>query len=186
MTKYKLTDKVIKEKFYMLSDFTINRLNESINAYMERAKKDESMSISYFVVPLSKIVVAFKDPEMNEMYDDDAIASISFSIYYDYLEEECPKELKKITTGVWYDVADIINGEYDLEEALEEVYDVLVCGMNSEEVGLDDNFTANHRAYQTGYLDKDDDGYVLVYKYHEQDLSNFARIMFIPAETEEE
>ena len=185
MTKYKLTDKAIKEKFYMLSDFTIERLNKSINAYMEQAEKDESLTISYFVVNLSKIVVAFKNPEMNKLYD--AIASISFSIFYDYLEEEHPKELKKITTGVWYDVFDIINEEYDLEEALEEAYDVLVCDLNSEEAGLDDNFTANHRSYQVGYLDKNEDNdYVLVSKCHEQELGNFVRLMFIPAETEEE
>ena len=185
MTKYKLTEKAIKEKFYMLSDFTIERLNESINAYMERAEKDESMTISYFVVSLSKIVVAFKNPEMNKLYD--AIASISFSICYDYLEEELSKELKKITTGVWYDVFDIINEEYDLEEALEEAYDVLVCDLNSEEAGLDDNFTANHRSYQVGYLDKNEDNdYVLVSKCREQELGNFVRLMFIPAETEEE
>ena len=185
MTKYKLTDKAIKEKFYMLSDFTIERLNESINAYMERAEKDESLTISYFVVTLSKIVVAFKNPEMNKLYD--AIASISFSICYDYLEEEHPKELKKITTGVWYDVFDIINEDYDLDEALEEAYDVLACDLNSEGVGLDDNFTANHRSYQVGYLDKDeDDNYVLVSKCSEQELGNFVRLMFIPAETEEE
>ena len=185
MTKYKLTDKAIKEKFYMLSDFTIERLNESINAYMERAEKDESLTISYFVVSLSKIVVAFKNPEMNKLYD--AIASISFSICYDYLEEEHPKELKKITTGVWYDVFDIINDEYDIEEALEEAYDVIVCDLNSEEAGLDDNFTSNHRSYQVGYLDKDaDDNYVLVSKCREQELGNFVRLMFIPAETEEE
>ena len=190
MTKYKLTDKAIKEKFYMLSDFTIERLNESINAYMERAEKDESPTISYFVVNLYKSVVAFKNPEMNKLYD--AIASISFSICYDYLEEEhpkelYPKELKKITTGVWYDVFDIINEEYDIEEALEEAYDVLVCDLNSEEAGLDDNFTANHRSYRVGYLDKDEkDNYVLVSKCHEHELGNFVRLMFIPAETEEE
>lgn len=185
MTKYKLTDKAIKEKFYMLSDFTLERLNESINAYMERAEKDESMTISYFVVNLSKIVVAFNNPEMNKLYD--AIASISFSICYDYLEEEHPKELKKITTGVWYDVFDIINEEYDLEEALEESYDVLVSDLNSEVAGLDDNFTANHRSYQVGYIDKNEDNdYVLVSKCNEQELGNFVRLMFIPAETEEE
>lgn len=182
---YKLTDKAIKEKFYMLSDFTIERLNASINAYMERAEKDESLTISYFVVSLSKIVVAFKNPEMNKLYD--AIASISFSICYDYLEEEHPKELKKITTGVWYDVFDILNEDYDLEEALEEAYDVLVCDLNSESVGLDDNFTANHRSYQVGYIDKnEDDDYVFVSKCSEQNLGNFVRLMFIPAETEEE
>ena len=184
MTKYKLTEKAIKEKFYMLSDFTIERLNESINAYMERATKDESMTISYFVVSLSKIVVAFKNPEMNKLYD--AIASISFSICYDYLEEEIPKELKDITTGVWYDVCDIINEEYDLDEALEEAYDVLVCNLHSEEAGLDDNFTANHRSYQVGYLDKNENNdYVLVSKCREQLLGDFVRLMFIPAETEE-
>lgn len=181
---YKLTDKAIKEKFYMLSDFTIGRLNASINAYMERAEKDESLNINYFAVKLSKIVVAFKNPEMNKLYD--AIASISFSICYDYLEEEHPKELKEITTGVWYDVSDILNDEYDIEEALEESYDVLVCENDAEYIGLDDNFTANHRSYQVGYLDKDDYGYSLVSKSNQHALSNFARIMFIPAETPEE
>lgn len=181
---YKLTDKAIKEKFYMLSDFTIERLNASINAYMERAEKDESLTISYFVVNLSKIVVAFKNPEMNKLYD--AIASISFSICYDYLEEECPKELKKITTGVWYDVSDILDDEYDLEEALENAYDVLVCELNFDEVDVVENFTANHRAYQVGYLVEDDDGYIFTSKCRGQDLGNFARLMFIPAETPEE
>lgn len=181
---YKLTDKAIKEKFYMLSDFTIERLNASINAYMERAEKDESLTINYFVVNLSKIVVAFKNPEMNKLYD--AIASISFSICYDYLEEECPKELKKITSGVWYDVSDILSYEYDLEEAIAEPYDVLVCKNDAEYIGLDDNFTANHRSYQVGYLDENAQGYVFVTKGHECDLMGYARLMFIPAETPEE
>lgn len=184
MTKYKLTDKAIKEKFYMLSDFTIDRLNESINAYMERAEKGESMTISYFVVSLSKIVVAFKNPEMNKLYD--AIASISFSICYDYLEEECPKELKKITTGVWYDVADIIDGKYDLDGALEEAYDVLACELCAESVCLYDNFTVNHRSYDVGFLELNDHDYFLASNGKYYGLKGYSRIMFIPAETEEE
>lgn len=190
MTKYKLTEKAISEKFDMLCGLTIDMINLRVNEVIaERVNNGSLIPVPYrMIVELSRMDVVFKDPDMNKLFG--ILNSYKFQVYSEDLEEEeeeFPKELKKITTGVWYDVKDIINGEYDIEDALEEAYDVLVCDKNSEEVGLDDNFTANHRSYQVGYIDKNEDNdYVLVSKCHEQDLCNFVRLMFIPAETKEE
>lgn len=182
---YKLTDKAIKEQFYMLSDFTIEMINDKVNAAIEDAEKNGAKKPEYMLVELSRILVVFENPEMNKLFD--AVASYKFRVFFsDLEEEECPKELKKITTGVWYDVSDILDDEYDLEEALENAYDVLVCELNFDEVDVVENFTANHRAYQVGYLVEDDDGYIFTSKCRGQDLGNFARLMFIPAETPEE
>lgn len=188
MTKYKLTEKAIAEKFDMLCGLTINMINLRVNEVIaERVNNGALIPVPVrMIVELSRMDVVFKDPDMNKLFS--ILNSYKFQVYSEDLEEEeFPKELKKITTGVWYDVEDILNEEYDLEEALEEAYDVLVCYLNSEEAGLDDNFTANHRSYQVGYLDKNEDNdYVLVSKCDEQELGNFVRLMFIPAETEEE
>lgn len=189
MTKYKLTEKAIAEKFDMLCGLTIDMINLRVNEVIEeRVRNGALIPVPYrMIVELSRMDVAFKDPDMNKLFG--ILDSYKFQVYSGDIEEEeeFPKELKKITTGVWYDVEDIINEEYDLDEALDEAYDVLVCDLNSEEAGLDDNFTANHRSYQVGYLDKNEDNdYVLVSKCREQELGNFVRLMFIPAETKEE
>ena len=182
---YKLTDKAIKEQFYMLSDFTIEMINDKVNAAIEDAEKNGAKKPEYMLVELSRIAVAFKNPEMNKLFD--AVASYKFRVFFsDLEEEEFPKELKEITTGVWYDVSDILNDEYDLEEALDGAYDVLVCDKNADAMGLDDNFTSSSRNYDVGYLDEHVRGYVFVTKCHEYDLRGYDRLMFIPAETPEE
>lgn len=188
MTKYKLTEKAIKEKFDMLCDFTIDIINLRVNEVIEERVKNGALIPvpDRMIVELSRIVVAFKDPDMNKLFS--ILNSYKFQVYSEDLEEEeeYPKELKEITTGVWYDVADIVNGEYDLEEALACSYDVLVCDKNADAIGLDDNFTSNSRTYDVGYLDENAHDYMFVTKGHEYDLRGYARLMFIPAETEEE
>lgn len=180
---YKLTDKAIKGKFRMLSDFTIRAINQQI----EELTKDPDFlkANDFFFVKLSRHYVCFKDPEMNKLYE--AVGSFSFIIHPNDIEEEEMKEpLKRITTGVWYDVADIIQGKYDLEEAIEESYDVLACELRSDEIGIDGNFTDNHQSYKVGYIEKDGYGYCFCVNCSERPLETFVRVMFIPSKTEEE
>lgn len=188
MTKYKLTEKAIAEKFDMLSGFTINMINLRVNELIEeRVNNGALISVpDRMIVELSRILVTFKDPDMNKLFS--ILNAYKFQVYSDDLEEEeeFPKELKKITTGVWYDVKDIINGEYDIEDALEDTYDVMVCEASADNMGYKDNFTGSHRAYRVGYLDINDVGYVFCSRGQEFPLKAFVRLMFIPAETKEE
>lgn len=188
MAKYKLTEKAIAEKFDMLSDFTINMINFRVNEVIEERVNNGALIPvpDRMIVELSRILVAFKDPDMNKLFS--IMNSYKFQVYSEYLEEEeeFPKELKKITTGVWYDVEDIINGEYDIEDALEDAYDVMVCEESADNMGYKDNFTGSHRAYRVGCLDINDVGYVFCSRGQEFPLKAFVRLMFIPAETKEE
>lgn len=188
MTKYKLTEKAIAEKFDMLSGFTINMINLRVNEVIEERVNNGALIPvpDRMIVELSRILVTFKDPDMNKLFS--ILNSYKFQVYSDDLEEEeeFPKELKKITTGVWYDVEDIINGEYDIEDALEDVYDVMACEASADNMEYKDNFTGSHRAYRVGYLDSNADGYVLCSRGREFPLKAFVRLMFIPAETKEE
>lgn len=182
---YKITDKARKEKFGMLTDLTIDSLNFQIAV---RAEDPEFPHQDYFFVKLSRYSVAFKDPEMNKLCD--SVAFYTFIVHKRDIEDvdmkELPKELKKITTGVWYDVEDIINDEYDIEDALEDTYDVMVCEESADNMGYKGNFTGCHGAYHVGYLDRNDDGYVFYSRCQEFPLKAFVRLMFIPAETKEE
>lgn len=189
MTKYKLTEKAIAEKFDMLSGFTINMINLRVNEVIEeRVNNGALISVpDRMIVELSRILVTFKDPDMNKLFS--ILNAYKFQVYSDDLEEEeeeFPKELKKITTGVWYDVKDIINGEYDIEDALEDTYDVMVCEASADNMGYKGNFTCSHCAYRVGYLDRNDDVYVFCSRAQEFPLKAFVRLMFIPAETKEE
>lgn len=187
MTKYKLTEKAIAEKFDMLSGFTINMINLRVNEVIEERVNNGALIPvpDHMIVELSRILVTFKDPDMNKLFS--ILNSYKFQVYSEDLEEEeIPKELKKITTGVWYDVEDIINGEYDIEDALEDAYDVMVCEESADNMKYKDNFTASHRKYRVGYFDINDVGYVFCSRDREFPLKNFVRLMFIPAETEEE
>lgn len=188
MTKYKLTEKAIAEKFDMLSGFTINMINLRVNEVIEERVNNGALIPvpDRMIVELSRILVTFKDPDMNKLFS--ILNSYKFQVYSEDLEEEeeFPKELKKITTGVWYDVEDIINGEYDIEDALEDTYDVMVCEASADNMEYKDNFTGSHRAYRVGYLDINDDGYVFCSRCQEFPLKAFVRLMFIPAETKEE
>lgn len=189
MTKYKLTEKAISEKFDMLSGFTINMINLRVNEVIEeRVNNGALISVpDRMIVELSRILVIFKDPDMNKLFS--ILDSYKFQVYSNDLEEEeeeFPKELKKITTGVWYDVEDIINDEYDIEDALEDTYDVMVCKESVDNMGYKGNFTCCHGAYHVGYLDINDDGYVFYSRCQEFPLKAFVRLMFIPAETKEE
>lgn len=186
MTKYKLTEKAIAEKFDMLCGLTIHMINLRVNEVIaERVKNGALIPVPVrMIVELSRMDVVFKDPDMNKLFS--ILNSYKFQVYSEDLEEEeeeeFPKELKKITTGVWYD----INGEYDIEDALEYTYDVMVCEASADDMEYKDNFTGSHRAYRVGYLDINDDGYVLCSRGQEFPLKNFVRLMFIPAETKEE
>lgn len=187
MTKYKLTEKAIAEKFDMLCGLTIAMINLRVNEVIEERVNNGALIPvpAHMIVELSRIDVVFKDPDMNKLFS--ILNSYKFQVYSDDLEEEeLPKELKKITTGVWYDVEDIINGEYDIEDALEDTYDVMVCEASADGVEYKDNFTGSHRAYRVGYLDINDDGYALCSRGQEFPLKAFVRLMFIPAETKEE
>lgn len=190
MTKYKLIEKAIAEKFDMLSDFTINMINLRVNEVIEeRANNGALIPVpDRMIVELSRILVTFKDPDMNKLFS--ILNSYKFQVYSEDLEEEeeeeFPKELKKITTGVWYDVEDIINWEYDIEDALGDAYDVMVCEESADNMEYKDNFTGNHRKYRVGYLNSNGDGCFLYSHSEEFPLKNFVRLMFIPAETEEE
>lgn len=190
MTKYKLTEKAIAEKFDMLCGLTIDMINLRVNEVIEeRVNNGALIPVPVrMIVELSRIEVVFKDPDMNKLFG--ILNSYKFQVYSEDLEEEeeeeFPKELEKITTGVWYDVKDIINGEYDIEDALEDTYDVMVCEASADNMGYKDNFTGSYRAYRVGYLDIDDDGYVFCSRGQEFPLKAFVRLMFIPAETKEE
>ena len=180
---YKLTDKAINGKFRMLSEPTIDAINQQIEVLTR--DHDFIKRNDFFYVKLSHYYVCFKDPEMNKL--DSAVGFYNFIIFPDDIEEVDMKEtLKGITTGVWYDVADIIQGKYDLEEALEKAYDVLACEYGSDKIGIDDNFTVNHQSYKVGYIYKDDYGYCLCVNCSGQPLETFVRVMFIPLKTEEE
>jgi hypothetical protein len=189
MTKYKLTEKAIAEKFDMLSGFTINMINLRVNELIEeRVNNGAPISVpDCMIVEISRILVTFKDPDMNKLFS--ILDTYKFLVYSEDLEEEeeeFPKELKKITTGVWYDVEDIINGEYDIEDALEDTYDVMVCETSAYNMGYKGNFTGSHGAYHVGYLDRNDNVYVLCSHGQKFPLKAFVRLMFIPAETKEE
>lgn len=189
MTKYKLTEKAIAEKFDMLCGSTINMINLRVNEVIaERVNNGALIPVPVrMIVELSRMDVVFKDPDMNKLFS--ILNSYKFQVYSEDLEEEeeeFPKELKKITTGVWYDVEDIINDEYDIEDALEDTYDVMVCEASADNMGYNGNFTGSHRAYRVGYLDINDDGYVFCSRGQEFPLKAFVRLMFIPAETKEE
>lgn len=189
MTKYKLTEKAIAEKFDMLCGLTIYMINLRVNEVIEERVNNGALIPvpDRIIVELSRMDVVFKDPDMNKLFS--ILNSYKFQVYSEDLEEEeeeFPKELKKITTGVWYDVEDIINGEYDIEDALEDTYDVMVCEASSDGMGYKDNFTCRHRAYRVGYLDRNDDVYVFCSRCQEFPLKAFVRLMFIPAEIKEE
>lgn len=189
MTKYKLTEKAIAEKFYMLCGITIDMINLRINeGISERVNNGALIPVPVrMIVELSRMDVVFKDTDMNKLFS--ILNSYKFQVYSDDLEEEeFPKELKKITTGVWYDVKDIINGEYDIEDALEDAYDVMVCEASADNMGYKykNNFTGSYRAYRVGYLETNDDGYGFYSRGQEFPLKDFVRLMFIPAETPEE
>lgn len=188
MTKYKLTEKAIAEKFDMLSGFTIDMINLRVNEVIaERVNNGALIPVPFrMIVELSRMDVIFKDLDMNKLFS--ILNSYKFQVYSDDLEEEeeFPKELKKINTGVWYDVEDIINGEYDIEDALEYAYDVLACEASADNMGYTGNFTGCHDAYHVGYLDINDYDYVFYSRCKEFPLKNFVRLMFIPAETKEE
>lgn len=187
MIKYKLTEKAIAEKFDTLCGLTIDMINLRVNEVIaERVNNGALIPVPYrMIVELSRMDVVFKDPDMNKLFG--ILDSYKFQVYSDDLEEEeFPKELKKITTGVWYDVEDIINDEYDIEDALEDTYDVMVCEGSADTMGFKGNFTCCHSTYHVGYLDINDDGYVFYSRCQEFPLKNFVRLMFIPAETPEE
>ena len=184
---YKLTEKAIAEKFDMLCGSTINMINLRVNEVIaERVNNGALIPVPVrMIVELSRMDVVFKDPDMNKLFS--ILNSYKFQVYSEDLEEEeFPKELKKITTGVWYDVKDIINGEYDIEDALEDTYDVMVCEASADDMGYKGNFTGSHRAYRVGYLDGNDDVYGFCSRAQEFPLKNFVRLMFIPAETPKE
>lgn len=187
MTKYKLTEKAIAEKFDMLSGFTIDMINLRVNEVIaERVNNGALIPVPVrMIVELSRMDVAFKDPDMNKLFS--ILNSYKFQVYSDDLEEEeFPKELKKIATGVWYDVKDIINWEYDIEEAIGDAFDVLACEESADNMGYKGNFTCCHGAYHVGYLDSNDVGYVFCSRGQEFPLKAFVRLMFIPAENKEE
>lgn len=180
---YKLTDKAINGKFRMLSELTISAINQQIG---ELTKDPDFLKANdFFFVKLSHYYVCFKEPDMNKL--DAAVGFYTFIIYLNDIEEvDVKKPLKGITTGVWYDVADIIQGKYDIDEAIEKTYDVLACKSESDEISIDDNFTDNHQSYKVGYIDKDDYGYCFCVNCSERPLETFVRVMFIPSKTEEE
>lgn len=188
MTKYKLTEKAIAEKFDMLCGLTIDMINLRVNEFIaERVNNGALIPVPVcMIVELSRMDVVFKDPDMNKLFN--ILNSYKFQVYSEDLEEEeeFPKELKKITTGVWYDVEDLLNGEYDFEEAIADAVDVLACEASAANLKYKDNFTGSHRKYRVGYLDSNGDGYFLYSHSEEFPLKNFVRLMFIPAETPEE
>lgn len=179
---YKITYKARKEKFGMLTDLTVDNINFQIAV---RAEDPEFPHQDYFFVKLSRYSVAFKDPEMNKLCD--SVAFYTFIVHKRDIEEVDMKEhTKEIDTGVWYDVEDLLNGEYDFEDAIGDAVDVLACEESAANLKLKDNFTGSHRKYRVGYLDSNDDGIFLYSRSEEFPLKNFVRLMFIPAETPEE
>lgn len=179
---YKITDKARKEKFGMLTNLTIDSLNSQIAA---RVKDPDFPHQDYLLVKLSRYYVAFKDPEMNKLCD--YVAFYTFIVHKRDIEDVDMKELpKEIDTGVWYDVEDLLNGEYDFEEAIDDAVDVLACEASAANLKYKDNFTGSHHNYRVGYLDSNDDGYFLYSRSEGFPLKNFVRLMFIPAETPKE
>lgn len=93
---YKITDKARKEKFGMLTDLTVDKLNFQIAV---RAEDPEFPHQDYFFVKLSRYSVAFKDPEMNKLCD--SVAFYTFIVHKRDIEYVDMKELhKEIDTGV--------------------------------------------------------------------------------------
>lgn len=179
---YKITDKARKEKFGMLTNLTVDSLNFQIAV---RAEDPEFPHQDYFFVKLSRYFVAFNDPEMNKLCD--YVAFFTFIVHKRDIEDVDMKELpKEIDTGVWYDVEDLLNGEYDFDEAINDAVDVLACEASATNLKYKDNFTGSHHKYRVGYLDSNDDGYFLYSRSEEFPLKNFVRLMFIPAETPKE
>ena len=176
---YKLTDKAIKERFSMLTGYTIEHLNIKLDYCVKNATDDENL---YFDIPLSRYVVAFKNAEMNKL--DVVIPSYTFRVFWDDITE-VSEPTEEIIPCIWYGVDDIISGKYDLDNAISFSYDVLACYEVPSEIEHDDSFTANFRSYRLGYIDKFDTGYVLRDERCIYDLKDFERIMFIPAETGE-
>lgn len=179
---YKITDKARKEKFSMLTNLTVNNLNFQIAVH---AEDPEFPHQDYFFVKLSRYSVAFKDPEMNKLCD--SVAFYTFIVHKRDIEDVDMKELpKEIDTGVWYDVEDLLNGEYDFDEAIDDAVDVLACEASATNLKYKDNFTGSHHKYRVGYLDSNGDDYFLYSRSEEFPLKNFVRLMFIPAETPKE
>lgn len=179
---YKITGKARNEKFGMLTNLTVDKLNFQIAV---RAEDPEFPHQDYFFVKLSRYSVAFKDPEMNKLCD--SVAFYTFIVHKRDIEDVDMKEHpKEIDTGVWYDVEDLLNGEYDFEKAIGDAFDVLACEASAANLKYKDNFTGSHLNYRVGYLDRNDYGYVLYSRSEEFPLKNFVRLMFIPAETPEE
>lgn len=179
---YKITDKAREEKFGMLTNLTVDSLNFQIAVH---AEDPEFPHQDYFFVELSRYSVAFKDPEMNKLCD--SVAFYTFIVHKRDIEDVDMKELpKKIDTGVWYDVEDLLNGEYDFDEAIDDAVDVLACEASAANLKCKDNFTGSYRNYRVGYLDSNGDGYFLYSRSEEFPLKNFVRLMFIPAETPKE
>ena len=176
---YKLTDKAIKERFSMLTGYTIEHLNIKLDYRVKNADPDE---VLYFDIPLSRYVVAFKNAEMNKL--DVVIPSYTFRVFWDDIEE-VSEPAKEIAPCVWYDVNDLISGKYAIDKAVAFSYDVLACYGVPSEIEHEGNFTTNFRSFRLGYIDKFDTGYVLREDRCIYDLKDFERIMFIPAETEE-
>lgn len=176
---YKLTDKAIKERFSMLTGYTIEHLNTKLDYRVKNADPDE---VLYFDIPLSRYVVAFKNAEMNKL--DVVISSYTFRVFWDDITE-VSEPAEGITPCVWYDVNDLISGKYALDKAITFSYDALACYVVPSEIEREDNFTTNFRSFRLGYIDKLDTGYVLREDEYIHDLKDFERIMFIPAKTEE-
>ena len=175
---YKLTDKAIKERFSMLTGYTIEHLNIKLDYCVKNATPDSL----YFDITLSRYVVAFNNAEMNKL--DVVIPSYTFRVFWDDITE-VSEPAEEIAPCVWYDVNDLISGKYVLDEAVAFSYDVLACYGDPSEIEHEDNFTTNFRSFRLGYIDKFDTGYVLREDECIHDLKDFERIMFIPAETEE-
>lgn len=176
---YKLTDKAIKERFSMLTGYTIEHLNIKLDYCVKNATADEPL---YFDITLSRYVVAFNNAEMNKL--DVVIPSYTFRVFWDDITE-VSEPTEEIIPCIWYGVDDIISGKYALDDAISFSYDVLACYEAPCEIEHDDSFTANFRSYRLGYIDKFATGYVLRDESCIYDLKDFERIMFIPAETGE-
>ena len=175
---YKLTDKAIKERFSMLTGYTIEHLNIKLDYCVKNAPPEAL----YFDITLSRYVVAFNNAEMNKL--DVVIPSYTFRVFWDDITE-VSEPTEEIIPCIWYDVNDIISGKYALDKAIAFSYDVLACYGDPGEIEHEDNFTTNFRSFRLGYIDKFDTGYVLREDSCIYDLKDFERIMFIPAETEE-
>ena len=175
---YKLTDKAIKERFSMLTGYTIEHLNIKLDSCVKNAP-DEAL---YFDITLSRYVVAFNNADLNKL--DVVVPSYTFRVFWDDIAE-VSEPAEEIAPCVWYDVNDLISGKYAIDKAVAFSYDVLACYGDPSEIEHEDNCTTNFRAFRLGYIDKFDTGYVLREDRCIYDLKDFVRIMFIPAETEE-